>query len=188
MKRLAVIAIALSSCAAPPRLATEAAGVSRTQELVSVGAIIRIDAPLQDVLVAIEFRSSEGNVIARTEDTLAACEATCIWGGTFRGEQFGPEWGSIATVRVAARGGEPLRLPAPRAIAATRAPDGSVTGTAPDPGSVHVIAVRSGSVLGGVQISIDEDRSFRIPPELLPRTQGEELRAAWYPSLGPQGD
>lgn len=173
-----------------------AAGVTLGQSQVSVGAAVRNGAPAaaRRITLAIGFLDRGGGLVATTTDSLPWCPAgaTCPWGGTFVGSQFGDRWRTIArarfTARVAFWGGAPA---APAEFPVARGPDGVVRGTIPGTeGDVYVVGFAGGRPVSGVALVIrpgDVPSRNLADARLLPPAPDERLRAFFYPGSVPQG-
>lgn len=176
-------------------IATTAASLTRSAVQVSVGATLHNAGAraANQIGLDLRFLDSRGRTVATTSDSLPWCPAgaTCLWGGTFVGSQFGPRWAAIERVEIVARVGFwNERASAPLSFDARRE-DGTVVGTIPGrEGDAYVVGFSDGRPVSGIALVIRrEDRpSKRLADEgLLPAVTGERLVGAFYPGTVPTG-
>jgi hypothetical protein len=173
----------------PPPVRAVAAGVTLSGSQVSAGALLRNDGTRAAFEIGLDlaFLDRDGRRVAETTDSLRYCPAgaTCPWGGTFVGSQFGPSWRRIARVEVGVRVGyladrSPAPIPFP-----VRREDGVATGDVPGPeGDAYVVGFAGDRPVSGVALVLrrGEPRSRRLADQaLLPVVPGERLEGTFYP-------
>lgn len=178
---VASLGLVLAACGSDPAIPAERTGVRVSGTQVTVGAYLHAPEPSGEAAVRVTLLDEEGGEIGVTEDSLPFCTGRCPWGGTFVGEQFGPDWGRATTARVEARFTPVEEDAATAPVEVERAPDGTLTGVGPGLGSVMLVVERAGAVVAGASVNVWRDRPFTMPPELLRTEPGERIVAVFYP-------
>lgn len=172
-----------------PAVSATAAGVTLSPAQVSVGATLHnADARAANQIgLDIRLFDARGRTVATTTDSLPWCPggATCLWGGTFVGSQFGRRWDAIARVAISVRVAYwTERASTPVGFDARRE-DGTVIGTIPGrEGDAYVVGFTDGRPVSGMALVIrreDKPSTRLADAALLPPVTGERLVGAFYP-------
>jgi hypothetical protein len=179
----------------PPAVTANAAGVTLSAAQVSVGATVQnADArAAHQIGLDLRFLDARGRTVASTTDSLPWCPAgaTCLWGGTFVGSQFGAKWNAIDRVEITVRVGYWTERAADPLGFEARREDGTVVGTIPGrEGDAYIVGFAGGVPVSGIALVIrsDDRPSKQLADEaLLPAVTGERLVGAFYPGEVPAG-
>ncbi len=170
----------------------ERAGSVVHDSRVGAAALVRVTGsqPRGPIDLELTFVDRKGQELATTRDSLPFCaaEQDCWWAATFFVEDYGGR--DVARVEVQAGSADPFGAGEPtRPFDVRRDADGTIRGSAPGAqGTAYVVASSGDQRLWGTSVQLDGDASVTVPPDILPKLEGEDLSGHFYAGTSVPGD